>query len=51
MGFLRRWGLLLLVAVIVGWLLISTAGKDCHYNVNVSDRVVCSEERGERGAR
>jgi hypothetical protein len=28
---------------ILAWLLVSTRGKDCHYNTHFSKRVVCTK--------
>ena len=40
----RRGILFLLIALAaLAWFLSATHGKDCHYNVNLNPRLVCTE--------
>jgi hypothetical protein len=33
------------VVALLAWLLLSTAGKDCHFNVHFAKKVVCTDDR------
>ena len=45
------------VVALVAWLLLATAGRDCHFNVHFAKKVVCADDRtppaddaGDRGS-
>ena len=33
------------VVALLAWLLLATAGKDCHFNVHFAKKVVCTDHR------
>ena len=41
---MRRIVLCLIALAALVWFLSNTHGKNCHYNVNLSPRMVCTEK-------
>jgi hypothetical protein len=33
------------VVALLAWLRLSTAGKDCHFNVHFAKKLVCTDDR------